>query len=192
MVQVAPRQLNEFRARYVISDVLSHRGRNDRIVAVMHDKGRYADSRKNRMRAHLDVEREHEFSGPRARRQAFMSRPRGPDFLIPRHVRIDHMFQFAGSPRGGDPVDDFLNRFRAYRPVHSALAHDQRGRAGRMCCREQRRCRECTRVRDQSCFAAPESVEHRGYAVGPLLQSRQRARRDRIGRSCAGWSKKIS
>ena len=34
-------------------------------------------------------------------------------------------------------------------------------------------------------FAAPEVVEHRGDAVGPLLQGRQRARRDGIGGSRA-------
>ena len=34
-------------------------------------------------------------------------------------------------------------------------------------------------------FAAPEVVEHRGDAVGPLLQGRQRVRCDRIGRSGA-------
>ena len=54
-----------------------------------------------------------------------------------------------------------------------------------MCCREQRRCRERAVDRDEDRFATPEIVEHRGDAVGPLLQGRQRARRDGIGRSGA-------
>ena len=37
-----------------------------------------------------------------------------------------------------------------------------------------------------------EIVEHGGDAVGPLLQCRQRARRDGIRHSGAGWSKKMS
>ena len=39
--------------------------------------------------------------------------------------------------------------------------------------------------REEDRFATPEIVEHRGDAVGPLLQRRQRARRDGIGRSRA-------
>ena len=64
------------------------------------------------------------------------------------------------------------------------VEHDQRGGAGRMCRREQRRCRERGVRRDEYRFATPEIVEHRGDAVGPLLQGRQRARRDGIG--CSG------
>ena len=66
-----------------------------------------------------------------------------------------------------------------------AFEHDQRGCAGRMCCREQRRRRECAVDREENRFSAPEIVKHRGDAVGPLLQGRQRARRDGIGRSRA-------
>ena len=54
-----------------------------------------------------------------------------------------------------------------------------------MCCREQRRCRERAVDREEDRFATPEIVEHRGDAVGPLLQGRQRARRDGIRRSGA-------
>ena len=63
--------------------------------------------------------------------------------------------------------------------------HDQRGGAGRMCRREQRSGRERGVPRYENRFATPEIVEHRGDAVGPLLQRRQRARRDRIGHSRA-------
>ena len=69
--------------------------------------------------------------------------------------------------------------------IRVALEHDQCGCAGRMCCREQRRW--CQRADDgeEDRFTTPEIVEHRGDAVGPLLQRRQRARRDGIGRSGA-------
>ena len=69
--------------------------------------------------------------------------------------------------------------------IRVTLEHDQRGGARRMCRREQRRCRERGVDRDEDRFATPEVVEHRGDAVGPLLQGRQRARRDGIGRSRA-------
>ena len=123
-----------------------------------------------------------------ARRQAFMSRPRCPDLLVPRHVRIEHMLELSRAPHGDhgsdelpriEPVGAFSHRIRV------ALEHDQRGCAGRMCRREQRRCRERAVDREEDRFATPEIVEHRGDAVGPLLQGRQRARRDGIGRSRA-------
>jgi hypothetical protein len=38
VVKVAPRQLNVFRACYVISDVLAHRGRDQRVVGVLDDE----------------------------------------------------------------------------------------------------------------------------------------------------------
>ena len=98
------------------------------------------------------------------------------------------MLELARAPHGDHGSDDFL----ASEPVGAfsqrirvALEHDQRGGAGRMCCREQRRCRERAVDRDEDRFATPEIVEHRGDAVGPLLQGRQRARRDGIGRSRA-------
>ena len=48
VVHVAPRQLNVFRARYVIGDVLAPRGRDDRVVGVVEDESRHADCRKHR------------------------------------------------------------------------------------------------------------------------------------------------
>jgi hypothetical protein len=65
------------------------------------------------------------------------------------------------------------------------VEHDQRGGARRMCRREQRRWRECGVRRAEDRFTTSEVVEHRGDAVGPLLQGLQRARRDGIGRSRA-------
>ncbi len=54
---VAPRQLNVFRARYVISDVLAHGGRDEQVVGVMEDKGWHADGRKH-LRARLTRSKE--------------------------------------------------------------------------------------------------------------------------------------
>jgi hypothetical protein len=66
-----------------------------------------------------------------------------------------------------------------------ALEHDQRDCAGRMCCREQRTRRERAAAHKEDRFTTPEIVEYRADAVGPLLQGRQRARCDRVGRSVA-------
>ena len=77
-----------------------------------------------------------------------------------------------------------LNEWGAAR-ICVTVEHDQRGGARRMCRREQRRWRERGVRRDENRFATPEVVEHRGDAVGPLLQGRQRVRRDGIGRSRA-------
>jgi hypothetical protein len=73
----------------------------------------------------------------------------------------------------------------ALSPIRVALEDDQRGCAGRMCRREQPRRRDRAVDRDEDRFATPEIVQHRGDAVGPLLQGRQRARCDGIGRSRA-------
>jgi hypothetical protein len=54
-----------------------------------------------------------------------------------------------------------------------------------MCCCEQRGWRECRIQRDEDRFAAPEVVEHRSDAVGPLFQRRRRIRRYIIGCSVA-------
>ena len=54
-----------------------------------------------------------------------------------------------------------------------------------MCRREQRRGRERGVRRNENRLATSEVVEHRGDAVGPLLQSRQCARCDGIGCSRA-------
>ena len=93
---------------------------------------------------------------------------------------VPHMATMAATTSSRiEPVGAFSQRIRV------ALEHDQRGCAGRMCRREQRRCRERAVAREEDRFATPEIVEHRGDAVGPLLQGRQRARRDGIGRSRA-------
>jgi hypothetical protein len=54
-----------------------------------------------------------------------------------------------------------------------------------MCRREQRSGRGPDADREEDRFTTSEIVEHRGDAVGPLLQGRQRARRDGIGGSRA-------
>ena len=160
----------------------------NRVVGVLDDEGGHADCRKQRPHVHFGHQRHHESNGSWACRQAFMSSPRCPDLLVPRHVRIHDMLQLPRPPHGDhrqrglprcEPIGAFSHRIRV------ALEHDQRGCAGRMCCREQRRRRERAVDREEDRFATPEIVEHRGDAVGPLLQGRQRARRDGIGRSGA-------
>ena len=69
--------------------------------------------------------------------------------------------------------------------ICETVEHDQRGGARRMCRREQRRCRERGVRRDENRSSAPVIVEHRGDAVSPLLQGRQRSRSDGIRRSRA-------
>ena len=53
VVHVAARQLNVFRARYVIGDVLALRGRDERVVGVLDDEGGHADCRKHRPHVHF-------------------------------------------------------------------------------------------------------------------------------------------
>ena len=123
-----------------------------------------------------------------ARRQAFLPGPRCPDLLVPRHVRIHRMLVFPRPPHGDHGSPDFLGRWSlgALRKwLGVALEDDQRGCAGRMCCGEQRSRRERADAREEDRFATVEIVEHRGDAVGPLLQGRQRARRDGVGPSGA-------
>ncbi len=118
--------------------------------------------------------------------QAFMSGPRCPDLLVPRHVRIHQHAAHSPVPHvAAMAATTSVEPLGAVIAARVALEHDQRGCAGRMCCREQRRCRERPVHRDEDRFATPEIVQHRGDAVGPLLQRRQRARRDGIGRSRA-------
>jgi hypothetical protein len=103
------------------------------------------------------------------------------------------MLELASPPHGDHRSEGFLsNQFCAICRIRVALEHHQRGCAGRMCCREERRRCECAVNREEDRFTAPEIVKHRGDAVGPLLQGRQRARRDRIRRPVPGWSKKIN
>ena len=66
----------------------------------MKDESRHADRRQHGPHIQLQKEGEQEANGSWARRQAFMSRPRGPDFLMPRHIGIEHMFEFPRSPHG--------------------------------------------------------------------------------------------
>jgi hypothetical protein len=46
--RVAPRELNVFRARYVIGDVLTPRGQEHHVVGVMEDEGRHPNRREHR------------------------------------------------------------------------------------------------------------------------------------------------
>jgi len=48
---VAPRQLNVFRARYVIGDILAHYACDEWVVGVLDDKGGHADGGKDRARS---------------------------------------------------------------------------------------------------------------------------------------------
>jgi hypothetical protein len=97
------------------------------------------------------------------------------------------MLVFPGPPHGDPRVEGFLSfliaPFGSRIAARVALEHDKRGCARRICRSEQRRWRERPVGRDEDRFAAPEIVEHRRDAVGPLLQSGQRTRRDRIGHS---------
>ncbi len=96
------------------------------------------------------------------------------------------MLELPRAPHGDHGSEDFLEvgSIGAFsKRIRVALEDDQRGCTGRMCRGEKRRWRERAVDREEDRFAAPEIVEHRGDAVGPLLQGRQRARRDGIGRS---------
>ena len=100
------------------------------------------------------------------------------------------MVDLPGAPHGDYGSEEFLGIEVAAvsalsRRIRVALEYDERGGAGRICRREQCRCREPGVRRDEYRFTTPEIVEHRGDAVGPLLQRRQRARRDGIGGSRA-------
>ena len=98
------------------------------------------------------------------------------------------MLVFPRSPHGDKASDNFLGiaPIRAFsKHIRVALERDQRGCAGRMRRCEQRRWRGPAVGCNENRLATPEIVEHRGNAVGPLLQRRQRARRDRIRRSRA-------
>ena len=128
----------------------------------------------------------HNRKGRRARGQALHARPRRADFLVPRHIRIQRMLKLARAPEGEHGVRGFLGgrTLRAFNlRVGIAFGCDQRRRAGRMRCREQRGCRERAIDREEDRFAATEIVEHRGDAVGPLLQGRQRTRRHGVRRA---------
>ena len=124
----------------------------------MDDEGWHADCREDGPHVQFEHERHHESYSRGAGRQAFVSGPRCPDLLVPRHVRIDYMLNLAGAPHidhGGVP-------FLAIEPVSAlsaslrigALKHDQRSCARRMCGGEQPRCRERAGNRHERRFAA--------------------------------------
>ena len=95
------------------------------------------------------------------------------------------MYKFARPPRADPRSLGFaLNEWGAAR-ICVTVEHDQRGGARRMCRRKQRSGRERGVRCDENRFAAPQGVEHRGDAVGPLLQGRQCVRCDGIGCSRA-------
>ena len=95
------------------------------------------------------------------------------------------MLVFARSPQGDHGGSELLG----CRSLVGALSHrirvalqrDERGGARRICCCKKRRWCDRAGDREEDRFATSEIVEHRGDAVGPLLQGRQRARRDGIG-----------
>ena len=93
------------------------------------------------------------------------------------------MLRTARTPCGKNVGEEFLNiEPVGGRGIRVAFEHDERGGPSGMGCREQRSCRERTDAREKDRLAAVEVVENCGDAVGPLLQSRQRIGRDRIGR----------
>ena len=98
------------------------------------------------------------------------------------------MLELARPPHGYHGIAGFLgvhpvSAFSKW--IRVALEHDQRGCARRICCCEQRRWCQRAVDREKDRFATPEIIQHRGDAVGPLLQRRQRGRRDGIRRSRA-------
>ena len=105
VVKVAPPELNVFRVRNVVGDVLAHCGRDEWVVGVLDDEGGHADGRKDLAHVQFGHQRKHKGDGPRACRQAFLTGQRGPDLLVPRHVRIEQMLKFAGSPHGDYRAD---------------------------------------------------------------------------------------
>ena len=102
------------------------------------------------------------------------------------------MLEVPAAPHADKRGVNFVSNECGSARIRVTVEHDQRGGARRMCRREQCPGRERDARRDDNRFATPEVVEHRGDAVGPLLQGRQRARRDRIRRPVPGWSKKMS
>ena len=140
---VAPRQLNVLRARYVIGDVLALRGTNGSSACWTTRVGTRIVGRTARtsnsvtsgnMRATVP--------GLAARRScrahaARISSFHGMSgFITCWNSPVPHMATMAARTSSVGPLGAFSQRIRV------ALEHDQRGGAGRMCCCEQRRCRE--------------------------------------------------
>ena len=136
-----------------------------------------------------DHERQHESNGPWACRQAFDSGPRCPDLLVPRHVRIDRHAPISPVPHMATMAARTSSAMGPSRAFGRSDPRSPRARRARLCGTDMSRRTappsRTRRRREEDRFATPEIVEHRGDAVGPLLQGRQRARRDRIGRSRA-------
>jgi hypothetical protein len=188
LVHIASRDLDVFRARNVVSDVLAHRRLDYRVVGVVDDEGGHADRGKQRPRVHFGHERHHVRNSRGARRQAFHPSPRCPDLLVPGHVQIQKMVELPRPPHGYHGSTGFLgvHRVGAFsKRFRIALEYHECGGARGICCREHRARRDRAVDRDNDRFAAPEIVKHRGDAVGPLLQRRQRTRRNGIGGSGA-------
>ena len=95
------------------------------------------------------------------------------------------MLNLPGAPHADKRGLNFVSNECGSARIRVTVEHDQRGGARRMCRREQRRWRERAVGREEDRLGTPEVVQYRGDAVGPLLQGRQRARRDGIGRSRA-------
>ena len=102
------------------------------------------------------------------------------------------MLILPAAPHADQRSSGFVSNEWGATRIRETVEHDQRGGAGRMCRREQRRGRERGVRRDENRFATPEVVEHRGDAVGPLLQGRQRPGVTGSDAPVPGWSKKMS
>jgi hypothetical protein len=154
----------------------------------MEDECRDADCGKQRPHVHFGQQRHHESNGSWACPQALVPCPRCPDLLVPRHIRVQDLLHLPRAPHGDRGGSDLIGCGSLGALSHRicvALQHDQPGCPRRMCCREQGTGRDRADAREEDRFTTREIVQHCGDAVGPLLQGRQRARRDGIRRSGA-------
>ena len=189
VVHVAPGQLDVFRARVC--------GRRRTCLPPAGSSGRPRVGRRALARGLSEapparpIRRRaapHERDGPWGRRQAFVSCPRGPDLFVPRHVRIDRSVRISPVPHAATNASRSLASLqtplpyadpRSPRATTSAVVRDGCVAANSAACRQRA-------VDSQGgLLRCSEIVEHRRDAVGPLLQGRQRARRDGIGRAGA-------
>ena len=100
VVQVAARQLNVFRTRYGISDVLALLGRDQLVVGVLEHERWHTYGRQYRPYVDFGQQRHQKSHSRGARRQALCSGPRCSDLLVPWHVRIHDMLNLARAPHG--------------------------------------------------------------------------------------------
>lgn len=103
-------------------------------------------------------------------------RATAPGLAAPRSQRANAARISARAPDGDHGGDDLLgcgSLGALSHRIRIALEHDQRGGAGWMCRREQGTRRDRAVHRQEDSLATAEIVEHRGDAVGPLLQRRQ-------------------